>query len=332
MIKSSIVYLCCALMLCNSVFAEQHNSKKSFPDQFTIGRHTFFDFGPPFDFYEIFSVHATGKGTSIDRITVTPPGDACLQPATVQTETASISESIPDLMGKTNPCTIPEKNLRRELKRCKKCMVFSGADVTMQMQCGDTSRLIRMDILDKDMFEPAPKTPEHTSWTMTLLAKLDQPFKTSVMNRPMFPFNENNSKIAANTTPETTLNALDSGRFDALFAKAPHKPSELYKEARLPHIQPNVALISSSPFSPITPILPTYPPIAKAAHQQGQVTVILDVDATGKASNLSFVDGKRLLQNTTASAVANWRFQKEAIGKHIEAVINFDLNCPLVHP
>jgi hypothetical protein len=124
-----------------------------------MGRRTFFDFWPPFEFYEIFSVRAGNKGALVERIQVTPPGDVRTQPATVQVATSSTSESIADLLGGTNPCTIPEKELRRELKRCKTCLTFSGADVVMQVQCGGQNRRIRMDILDRDMFDSHTVTP-----------------------------------------------------------------------------------------------------------------------------------------------------------------------------
>src|SRR2546426_842765 len=96
------------------------------PDSFLIGRRTYFDFGPPFEFYEIFSVRAAGDGNSlIERIQLTPPGDVCTQSATIETATGSIKESVPDLLDGTNPCAIPPRKLNREVKRCKKCLNFS---------------------------------------------------------------------------------------------------------------------------------------------------------------------------------------------------------------
>ncbi|MGJ5816004.1 hypothetical protein [Paludibaculum fermentans] len=154
------------------------------PSEFAVGRRTFFDFGPPFEFYEIISVRSRGQGAEIKRIILTPPGDPCTQPATVEIATASTTQTIADLLGGTSPCAIPEKALRRELKRCRKCLVFSGADITMAVPCGKQMRLIRMDILDRDMFDPAPKTPEHTSWTMGLIGRLDQLLGSLVMDRP----------------------------------------------------------------------------------------------------------------------------------------------------
>lgn len=113
------------------------------PDHFLIGRRTFFDIGPPFEFYEILSVRAAAHGgTLVERIQVTPPGDVCTQAATVEVATGSINESVADLLAGTNPCSIPEKDLRRELKRCKKCLVFSGADIVMQVKCGENRRYV----------------------------------------------------------------------------------------------------------------------------------------------------------------------------------------------
>jgi len=41
--------------------------------------------------------------------------------------------------------------------------------------CGGETRLIRSDILDRDMFDASAHTPENTAWTMQLLEKLDKP-------------------------------------------------------------------------------------------------------------------------------------------------------------
>ena len=135
------------------------------PSQFEIARHTFFDFGPPFDFYELYLIRSTANGSSIERITLTPPGGSCMQPAKVETAAATLNEPLEVLLGKSNPCAIPDKELTRELKRCKKCVVFSGANVAMQAQCANHNRIIRANVLDRDMFDPAPNTPQHTSWT-----------------------------------------------------------------------------------------------------------------------------------------------------------------------
>jgi|SRR5580658_104027 hypothetical protein len=150
---------CAVLVLSSAAFGQTHSAAPAPPDQFEIGRHTFFDFGPPSDYYELFVVRPTVNGTSIERITLTPSVDSCTRQAKLEVASASINESIAALLGSTNPCAIPEKELRRELKRCKKCLVFSGADVAMEVECGGQSRVIRSDILDKDMFDPAANTP-----------------------------------------------------------------------------------------------------------------------------------------------------------------------------
>ncbi len=156
------------------------------PDAFVIGVQTFFDFGPPFNYYEIFVVHPNGNGSSLDRITLTPPGDACLVPTKIEVVSTSVAESPAALLGEVNPCAVPEKDLRRELKRCKKCLVFSGANTAMQVQCQDQTRILRSDILDKDMFAVNPDTPKHTSWTMHLLTRLDRELGPGLWTSPRF--------------------------------------------------------------------------------------------------------------------------------------------------
>src|SRR6266480_2871928 len=158
------IAICALAILCGVVSPQEHQLTPGAPDSFIIGRHTF-----------------------IDKVTLTPAGDACSMPAKVEITSASIAESPAKLLGTANPCTIPEKELRSELKRCKNCLVFSGANVAMQVQCRVEIRIIRSDILDKDMFDPKPNTPKHTSWTMQLLARLDEPFGPEVLDKPMFP-------------------------------------------------------------------------------------------------------------------------------------------------
>lgn len=301
------------------------------PDQFSIGRRTFFDFGPPFEFYEILSVHSEGNGASIERIILTPSGDACTQPASFEVAATSIGVSVADLLGKKNPCTIPEKDLRRELKRCKNCVQFSGADVTMQFQCGEQSRVIRMDILDRDLFDQAPKTPEHTSWTIALLGRLDQALGNTVMERPAFSIAETPAQSPRELTPKFA-NDLSQGLFDSLFAKATHKPSELFREAQVAHPRPNVELSSSSPFRPSAYELPKYPPLARIAHIAGQVNFTLSVISDGKASNLKFLSGHIMLQKAVEVAVLGWSFPKEAANQEIRMTVEFNTNCAAAHP
>src|SRR6266581_5911104 len=198
----AIFLFCSALLLCANALPQLKSVSLPLPNQFVIGRHTFFDFGPPTDFYELFFIDSTAGGASIQKVTLTPPGDVCIAPAKVEVELASSSEAPADLLGTTNPCRIPDNDLRRELKRCKNCVVFSGADVVMQVHCGTQTRLIRSEILDRDMFDPATKTPEHTSWTMGLLKKLDSAVGPGVIEKQrIFPIPE---------ADEPPANSLDS--------------------------------------------------------------------------------------------------------------------------
>ena len=296
------------------------------PQEFEIGRHTFFDFGPPSDFYELFLVRTTGNDTSIERITLTPAG-GCTQPAKVETASGKINAPIATLFGKTNPCAIPEKALRRELKRCKKCLVFSGADVAMQVQCGSTTRIIRSDILDKDMFDPAANTPEHTSWTMQLLGRIDQAVGPGAMDRPIFPVSE----PEASPSPNLSSNALrdvNSGKYDLLFQKAPNKASDIYRAAQISPPKPSVQLVSSTPFQPQVIGMPAYPPLARAARIEGVVTFNIEIAPDGGTTNFIVDSGHPMLRETVKRAVAEWRFPKEAAGQKVQASIGFKTNCP----
>src|SRR5438105_15850555 len=98
-------------------------------------------------------------------------GYKCSLPPKIEVAKATTKQSVAELFGKTSPCKIPERDLHRELKRHKHHLVFSGANISMQVQCDGQSRIIRSDILDRDMFDPHAGTPEYTSWTMRILGQ-----------------------------------------------------------------------------------------------------------------------------------------------------------------
>jgi TonB family protein len=318
--------VCAVLILAGEALSQNRQIVSPQPNQFEIGRRTFFDFGPPFNYYELFIVRPAASRASIDRIIVTPPGNACLAPAKVEIAHASINESPSSLLGSRNLCSIPEKELQRELKRCKNCLVFSGANVVMRVQCGTQTRLIRSDILDRDMFDPAAKTPEHTSSTMRLLKRLDDASGPGVMEKPMFAIPDE-GKPQVMESDSVALQDLAAGKYDELFKGAPDKPSDLYRAAQNLPAAPSVRLLTSVPFAPEVSVLPKYPALARAASIEGQVTFTAETDSSGGLTNVAFVNGHRLLQAAVQEALNTWKFPKEALNQQIHGTIEFLLNC-----
>jgi hypothetical protein len=320
---------CFAPFLSTSASPKKHAPASPTPDQFIVGRHTFFDFGPPTDFYELFVVRPAPKGSSIERISLTPPADICIAPAKVETVSASSSETPSELMGSTNPCAIPEKELSRELKRCKNCLVFSGAKVVMQVQCGTQTRLVRSDILDRDMFDAATKTPQHTSWTMALLQKMESVVGPGIIDtQRIFSIPEADQPPASKSDSGVLLE-LGAGRYDALFEGAPDKPSDLYRASQIPQPLPKVQLTSSVPFQPDELVQPVYPPLARMAHIEGALSFNFVIDNDGGTSTLTFESGHPLLRGVVEEAVKHWKYPKTSAGQQIHATIEFILNCPV---
>jgi hypothetical protein len=314
------------LLLSVSASAQHAIAAANVQTQFEVGRHTFIDVGPPNDFYELLLVRPVPNGTSVERITLTPPGDACIQTATVEVAKGSLRESIADLLGKTDPCTIPEKELRRELKRCKKCLVFSGANITMRLQCANQTRIIRADILDKDMFDPAPNTPKRTSWTMQLLNHLDSELGPGVWDRPMFSI-LGNAETPPAVKDSATFTEIDSGKYDSLFPSAPDKLSDLYRASQIQPPTPIVKLLEST-LQPETFVPPAYPPLARLARVEGKVSFSFQVDGSGSTSDLVLENGHPVFTGVIKEAVAHWKFPVEVAGQHVQATIEFKTNCP----
>jgi hypothetical protein len=328
-IVCAVLTSCSLLFLCTPALPQKHSVALPLPNQFVIGRHTFFDFGPPTDFYELFIVRPEASGTLIVRVTLTPPGNICIAPAKVEAASASLSVPPAELLGSTNPCTIPETELRRELKRCKNCLVFSGAKVVMQVQCGTQTRLIRSDILDRDMFDATTKTPEHTSWTLGLLQKMDSAVGPGVIDKQrIFPIPEAGDPPAS-ASDSGILQDIGAGKYDGLFQGAPDKPSDLSRASQISRPPPKVQLVSSVPLQPEVFVQPVYPLLARMARIEGTVSFKFAIDSDGGATNLNFESGHPLLRGVVTEAVNRWRFPIDSAGQQIEATIEFMLNCPI---
>jgi len=298
-------------------------------NQFKIGRRTFFDFGPPFDFYEIYLIRTDGQSSAVERITLTPHGGSCMVPAKFERTAALVREPIVSLLEGKNPCAIPEKELRREMKRCKKCLVFSGAVTTMEVQCGPQDRVIRSLVLDKDWFDSAPGTPQNTSRTMRLLSRLDDALGSNVMDRPAFSsFLTASEQTAPAPIDSETLSDISSGKYDALFQGAPEKPSDIYLAARRAIPTPDIKVEIESPARPEIRPAPIYPPLARLAHIEGKVVLRFRIDSDGNVANLTTVSGHPMLRGSAENAVKSWKFRREDADHDVDVTVDFIANCP----
>jgi TonB family protein len=328
MILRSIVLAVLAILMPGIAGAQA--AQPGFPNQVLLGRHTFFDFGPPSDFYEVLSLKDQGYSTSVERILVTPAGNACIQPPTVETKIANIGKPLAEIMQGKNPCNIPEKALQQERKRCKHCLNFSGVNVTLSVSCEKGDRQIRADILDKDLFDRSAKTPPNTSWTMAVLAQIDGSLGPGVMDKPVFSVDAPNPD-RPNPSDSAMLESLKNGKYDGLF-DSDKKVSEIYRESLEPSRLPSVEIIGMKPTVPLSAEPPRYPPIARAAHVEGEVSISFEVSPIGKVEQLSFGSGPELLRHTVIDTVTKWQFPESADAHHEEGKIAFRLNCPQTRP
>lgn len=313
------------LFVCAMTLAKDRKPVPPMPDRFVIGRDTFFDFGPPFHYVELLLVNPSGEGTSIERVILTA-GYKCTLPPKIEVAKATMKQSVVDLFGTTNPCTIPEKDLNRELKRRKHQLVFSGANISMQVQCGGQTRIVRSDILDRDMFDPRAGTPEHTSWTMGVLAQLDHALGPGVMDKPMITL-PGDAGGSAQPVDSPAFQEIAAGKYDPLFPGTTDKPSQIYLSTKEAIPPPTVSLANSSPFKPIEAPLPQYPAIARAASVEGTFTFTVDVEADGRTTNFAVENGAPLFRGAMEEASHGWVFPIQAAGQRVVVTVEFALNC-----
>jgi len=315
------------LAFCTKCIGQKHKNQQPFPAEVVIGRDTFFDFGPPFHYYDLTFLRSEGEKTEVERVSLTPPADTCYPRAEIKTVHVGISQPLSAILNDTNPCEIPEKALKAELKRKKKGPVFSGMVVSIQTQCAVGTRVIRTDVLDRDIFGDQKKTPKYTSWSRMLFDKLDEATGQSPWEKPVFPLAEVTT-TSASTLESSAMQAIADGEYDMLFGQTADRPSALYRLAKdAPSRLPFIELKKSDPVRPITYVSPVYPPIAKAARVQGSVEFHLSIGRYGAVENTVIESGPKMLWQAVSEATAKWKFPAEDEGKLVQASIGFGLNC-----
>jgi len=306
--------------------AQRPKSDGPFPAEIVIGRNSFIDIGPPFNYYDLTFLRSDGNKTDVERVSLTPPADACYPRAEIELKHLKLDEPLSSLLEGTNPCTIPEKKLKAELKRRKQGSVFSGMNVSMQVQCGERPRVIRADILDRDIFEEHPNTPEYTAWSQALFEKLDKATGGGRWDKPIFPIS-NPAKTTAAPTESAALQAIADGKFDSLFGDAPDRPSVLYRLSHNLPRTPFIELTKSDPVHPATYIDPLFPPLAKMARVHGVVEFHLTIGADGSPRDISIDSGPKMLWQSVIDAAAKWKFSPGDAGKTVNGAVRFGLNC-----
>ena len=314
------------LVLSATCVSQKNKSEEPIPTEIAIGRNSFIDVGPPFNYYDLTFLRSEGEKTDVERISLTPPADSCYPRAEIRVAHLSLDETLSHLLGGTNPCTIPERKLKAELKRRNKGLVFSGMNVAIQVACAAGPRIIRADILDRDIFDEHPNTPQYTAWSRALFDKLDQATGDRPWDKPIFPVPEA-SPTAIPKTQSRAMQAIADGEFDQIFSDAPDRPSALYRQAQNPPRQPFIELTNSDPVRPTVYVDPVFPPIARAARVHGTVEFHLTVDTNGSPTEAAIDAGPGMLRQTVSDAIANWRFSANDSGKVVHGSVRFGLNC-----
>jgi len=323
---TSFCELASSLLLLAHCLCVAQQPKTELPKQVTIIRHTFIDVGPPFDFYEVIELNEEDNRTRVQRALITP-GSGCLQHTTVETKAVTINKPLRNILLEKNPCDLSEKVIDKERKRCKHCLTFSGQNITLGLTCNGKDRRIRADILDRDLFEKFPNTPEHTSWTMNVLSQLDDALGPGALDKPTFSMPPSDQPISsAPSSNPSILNELKNGSYDSFF-DSDKKLSEVYRESLDVTLPSSVELLSATPETPTESKMPTYPPIAKAAHVGGEVEIAFDISQAGKPENITMTKGPEMFRSVTIDAVSQWSFPPSSAIRHQQLKIAFRLNC-----
>jgi TonB family protein len=143
----------------------------------------------------------------------------------------------------------------------------------------------------------------------------------------VFPDLENNSESAPGLD-QSISECLRAGKYDALFPAA-ERVSDVYRAATSTanNLSPTVTLRSSVPLAPDLFVAPEYPPLARLARVQGNVSLQIDLDENGNAINPVLLAGHLMLRDAVLNAIDGWKFPTDHPHQAIRLVLDFDLNC-----
>jgi TonB family protein len=299
---------------------------------FVVGVDTYFDFGPPNNYYEIFIVIPAQHGTKVQRFILRPLAHKCYAPEEVAYVEKTSTLSVKDLLAGVDPCKIREKDLKKEQKRKKGELNFSGANVSLQLSCAGETRTIQTSVLERDWFLASPGTPRNTSWTVELLDKLRSLTGPGVLDQPMFP-PKSYTRAPVSADP-LSLENLSSGKYDSLFPDPEEKASEIYRGSLVPPPQPTVKLISGTPLEPVHFTLPAYPSLPWMIGHEGEPSVVVRLDPRGNVSSVVMFTGYALFEAAIRDAVKDWIFppappSTEILDppRDVTLRFSFQLNC-----
>jgi Gram-negative bacterial TonB protein C-terminal len=301
---------------------QKHRPAPPFPDHFVVARQLGGE--QPFGStrgYEVFVLTPIENSSLIEKIVLTP--NECIDPTRVEYNAVSVSETGMDILGSKSPCAISEDEIARETRNRERRLWGPSTDV-LQVQCGNQTRVIPSDLLDKIMSRPVANAPKNLTWTTVLFQRMDEAIGSSAYDYPVPPL----SKLAnqpAGDSRSKTLREVREGKYDALFKGASERPSDLYRLSQPVPAHRAVELVSALPIQPETFVLPVYPQLARQARVWGAVSFRFDVNSDGVPANLTIESGPAMLREAVTSAVSGWRFPKGASGRQIQAAIGFGL-------
>src|ERR1700704_60951 len=91
--RPAVFALALLAVFATSTLPKDRKPSPSAPNRFVIGRDTFFDFGPPFHYFELLFVNPDGDGTSIERVMLTA-GYKCMLAPKIEVAKAGLKQPV----------------------------------------------------------------------------------------------------------------------------------------------------------------------------------------------------------------------------------------------
>ena len=295
---------------------------------FYIGAEVVSD-ASPFWFKYILDVAAESRGTMVRWIRVAPLTGFCSTPITVKATSAQLNDSVAELTGNTDLCSLTSQKVDRSLKRFRRTTSLEDtARFGIILRCGTVEKAVFLPYEQEiDLDRMKKNAPELSS----LFYLYDDVVKRAFGEESVFHEISSQRDAELQALGQSLMPQLKAGSFDRGFRGSTLKDILTYYRGSVSEPKPIARLIVPSKAAFARYVDPGYPLLAKQARIEGTVELDLSLDAmTGKVRDVRVVTGHPLLTDNAMMAAKQWQFDTDADGfaEVFNARLDYTLDCP----
>jgi TonB family protein len=285
----------------------------------------------PFRYEYVLDVKPQGKDVLVREIRLGAPKSMC-PGITVKAAEHVITRTSPKRVAATDLCSLNAEAVESAIEAARPKSVSSIEDTasySIVAVCGKTEKVFELPYPESVDLKKLKRTAPEVAKLWELYYDI---LRRSFGSRFSFYDVSPAQDAAFQALGAEIVPAIKTGTYDRGFANGSHLES-LLKEYSGPvqEMDPGyVEFVGRVPTGLSKYRLPNYPPLARQTRIQGEVHLVVSLDAqTGLVNDVHVSSGNPLLRDATVIAVRGWKFETGTpLNASIEVALKFGLDCP----